>query len=84
MHLDVPTLVAMGSFVAACTGVKLLGAWWQNRNIPALALWGIADIIIAYPFLDAGFGFASRGLAASRQHPPGNRTGPDMEGRAES
>jgi diguanylate cyclase (GGDEF)-like protein len=47
MHLDTLTLFAMGSFVAACAGVMLLGAWWQNRKIPALALWGVADIITA-------------------------------------
>jgi diguanylate cyclase (GGDEF)-like protein len=47
MHLDVLTLVAMGSFVAACAGVMLLGAWWQNRKTSALALWGIADIVTA-------------------------------------
>jgi diguanylate cyclase (GGDEF)-like protein len=47
MHLDVLTLVAMGSFVSACAGVMLLGAWWQNRKTPALALWGLADLLIA-------------------------------------
>jgi diguanylate cyclase (GGDEF)-like protein len=47
MHLDVLTLIAMGSFVSACAGVMLLGAWWQNRKTPALALWGVADIAMA-------------------------------------
>ncbi len=47
MHLDVLTLVAMGSFVSACAGVMLLGAWWQSRKTPALGLWGLADIIAA-------------------------------------
>jgi diguanylate cyclase (GGDEF)-like protein len=47
MHLDVLTLVAMGSFVSACAGVMLLGASWQNRRTPALALWGAADLVTA-------------------------------------
>jgi hypothetical protein len=58
MHLDVLTLVAMGSFAAACAGVMLLGAWWQNRKTPALALWGIADIIIAFGILSLMLGLA--------------------------
>jgi hypothetical protein len=36
MHLDLLTLVAMGSFVAACAGAVLLVAWSQNRKLPAL------------------------------------------------
>jgi hypothetical protein len=36
MHLDLLTLVAMGSFVAACAGVALLVAWSQNRKTAAL------------------------------------------------
>jgi hypothetical protein len=32
MHLDVPTLMVMGSFVAACSGAILLAAWWANRK----------------------------------------------------
>jgi diguanylate cyclase (GGDEF)-like protein len=47
MHLDIPTLMAMGSFLSACTGVVLLVAWWQNRKILPLALWGLADIVAA-------------------------------------
>ncbi len=30
MHLDVLTLVVMGSFIAGCAGVILLVAWSQN------------------------------------------------------
>lgn len=48
MHLDVSTLIAMGSFVSACAGMILLGAWLQNRKTPALALWGVADIVTAF------------------------------------
>jgi diguanylate cyclase (GGDEF)-like protein len=47
MHLDLLTLVAMGSFVAACAGVALLVAWSQNRKTSALALWGLANIVNA-------------------------------------
>jgi diguanylate cyclase (GGDEF)-like protein len=51
MHLDLPTLVAMGSFVAACAGMLLLIAWWQNRKISALAIWGLAYIVNAFGIL---------------------------------
>jgi diguanylate cyclase (GGDEF)-like protein len=44
MHLDTSTLMAMESFVAACAGAVLLFAWSQNRKVPALALWGLANI----------------------------------------
>ena len=47
MHLDVPTLMAMGSLIAACAGAVLLIAWWQNRKISVLALWGLANIATA-------------------------------------
>jgi diguanylate cyclase (GGDEF)-like protein len=47
MHLDLPTLMAMGSFIAACAGVVLLVAWSQNREISALAQWGLSDIVFA-------------------------------------
>jgi predicted signal transduction protein with EAL and GGDEF domain len=47
MHLDVPTLIAMEGFVYACAGTVLFFAWSQNRKISALALWGLADIVIA-------------------------------------
>jgi len=44
MHLDISTLMAMESFVAACAGAVLLFAWSQNRRTSALALWGLASI----------------------------------------
>jgi diguanylate cyclase (GGDEF)-like protein len=47
MNLDVPTLMAMESFVAICAGVILLMAWSGNRKEPALGLWGLSDILIA-------------------------------------
>jgi diguanylate cyclase (GGDEF)-like protein len=45
MHLDLPTLVVMGSFVAACAGAVLLFAWSQNRKISGLAIWGLANLV---------------------------------------
>jgi diguanylate cyclase (GGDEF)-like protein len=39
--------MAMESFVAACAGAVLLVAWSQNRKVPILVLWGLANIIAA-------------------------------------
>lgn len=47
MLLDIPTLMVMGSFVAACSGAILLGAWLGNQKSPVLGLWGIAGLITA-------------------------------------
>ncbi|MDP2409409.1 MAG: diguanylate cyclase [Pseudolabrys sp.] len=47
MNLDVPTLLAMGSFVAACAGAVLLIAWWGNRKVAALGLWGLSLVVVA-------------------------------------
>jgi predicted signal transduction protein with EAL and GGDEF domain len=47
MHLDLATLMAMGSFVFACAGAVLLIAWSQDRKNSALVLWGLADILAA-------------------------------------
>jgi diguanylate cyclase (GGDEF)-like protein len=47
MQLDLPTLMVMQSFALACAGAVLLVAWSQNRKIPALAPWGIANIMAA-------------------------------------
>jgi diguanylate cyclase (GGDEF)-like protein len=47
MHLDIPTLMAMGSFISACAGTVLLAAWMQNRSAIVLALWGLSDIVFA-------------------------------------
>ena len=68
MHLDLLTLVAMGSFVAACAGVVLLVAWSQNRKTSALLLWGLADIVTAS-------GIASLMLASALQQPAWWRLG---------
>ena len=48
MQLDLPTLMAMGSFVAACAGAVLLSAWLQNQNVSALGIWGLSNIIAAF------------------------------------
>ena len=47
VQLDIPTLMVMGSFVALFCGVILLGAWWVNRPMPALAVWGVASLLLA-------------------------------------
>jgi diguanylate cyclase (GGDEF)-like protein len=59
MHLDVPTLGAMDSFVYAFAGAVLFIAWSQNRKISALALWGLSDIVTAGGVLSLALGFAS-------------------------
>jgi diguanylate cyclase (GGDEF)-like protein len=45
MHLDLPTLAAMSSFVAVCVGVILLVAASQTRTTAGVAVWGIANIV---------------------------------------
>jgi hypothetical protein len=47
VQLDLATLVTMGSFVSACAGIVLLVAWWQNRRVPALALWALGNFVDA-------------------------------------
>jgi hypothetical protein len=47
MHLDLPSLMAMQSFVAAWAGAVLLIAWIQNHKLVALALWGLSDLFAA-------------------------------------
>ena len=51
MHLDVSTLVVMGSFASACAGAVLLLAWWQNPKVPALGWWGLGNIVNALGIL---------------------------------
>ncbi len=60
MHLDVPTLMAMGSFISACAGVVLFVAWWQNRKTPALVPWALSDIIASAGILSLMLGSVSR------------------------
>jgi diguanylate cyclase (GGDEF)-like protein len=56
MQLDLPTLMAMGSFVAASAGAVLLVAWLQNRNNTGLRLWGLSNIIAAAGILSLMLG----------------------------
>lgn len=56
MVFDLPTLMAMASFVSTCAGVVLLVAWLQNREVRALAIWGLANI------------FGALGVAALMMH----------------
>jgi len=51
VHLDVSTLVVMGSFASACAGIVLLVAWWQDRKVPALGLWGLGNMASALGIL---------------------------------
>ena len=43
--LDVPTLFAVTLFITVVGGLLLLFAFLQNRNTPALALWGIGYLV---------------------------------------
>jgi diguanylate cyclase (GGDEF)-like protein len=43
--LDVPTLFVVTLFITVVAGLLLLFAFLQNRNTPALALWGIGYLI---------------------------------------
>ena len=43
--LDVPTLFAVTLFIAVIGGLLLLFSFLQNRNTPALALWGIGYLV---------------------------------------
>ncbi len=43
--LDVPTLFAVTLFITIIGGLLLLFAFLQNRNTPALALWGIGYLV---------------------------------------
>src|SRR5947207_2608323 len=60
--LDVPTLFAVTLFITVIGGFLLLFAFLQNRNTPALALWGTVCLIglVLGPALWLGaFQFAS-------------------------
>ncbi len=45
--IDLPTLFAVTVFLSATGGLLLLFSWMQNRNTPALALWGIGYLFSA-------------------------------------
>jgi diguanylate cyclase (GGDEF)-like protein len=59
MHLDIVTLLAAGSFVAALSGFLLAGAWIYIRVAPALLWWAAANYVFAI-----GIGFLTYGTAA--------------------
>ncbi len=56
MMLDIPTLMVMGSFVAACSGSVLIGSWWLNQQPPALLHWGGGSLVAAAGILSLAFG----------------------------
>jgi diguanylate cyclase (GGDEF)-like protein len=43
--INLPTLCAVTGFITAISGMLLLFSWLQNRNEPALALWGLGYLI---------------------------------------
>jgi diguanylate cyclase (GGDEF)-like protein len=45
MHIDLPTLVLATAFVAFVAGLLLLFSWFQNRDTPSLALWGVGYLL---------------------------------------
>ena len=45
MVLDVPTLFAVTLFITVVGGLLLLLTFLQNRNTPALALWGVGYLV---------------------------------------
>lgn len=59
MSLDIPTLMVMGSFVAACSGSILLGAWFVNQKTPVLGLWGLGSLLHAGGILSLMLGLVS-------------------------
>jgi diguanylate cyclase (GGDEF)-like protein len=58
MTLDLPSLMAMGAFVHACIGAVLLFAWWGNRKVASLAIWGLADLCASSGLFCLMFGAA--------------------------
>ena len=65
MTLDLPTLMVMQSFAMASAGALLLFVWTQNRNVPLLAVWGLADFSAAAGILSLMFGVTLRQSALS-------------------
>jgi hypothetical protein len=65
MTLDLPTLMVMQSFTMASAGGLLLFAWTQNRDVPPLAVWGIAHFFAAAGILALMFGVVLQQQALS-------------------
>lgn len=59
MHFDLSTMMTMQSFVGLCAGVALFVGWAQNRDVSALALWGLANILTAAGIFCLALGPAS-------------------------
>jgi diguanylate cyclase (GGDEF)-like protein len=51
INLDLPTLMAMESFVALCAGVAVLFGWWQGREARALLLWAVNCLLLSLGLL---------------------------------
>ncbi len=47
MHFDVPTLMAVGSFVSSVVGLLLLYAWFSDRSARSLLWWAAGDLVWA-------------------------------------
>jgi diguanylate cyclase (GGDEF)-like protein len=58
MNLDLPTLMVVQSFALACAGAVLFFVWLPNRIVPALALWGLANVSAAGGFFCLMLGFS--------------------------
>jgi diguanylate cyclase (GGDEF)-like protein len=52
--------MVMQSFALGCAGVVLLVIWSQQQKTPALALWGVANVIAAAGILSMMFGVTLR------------------------
>jgi diguanylate cyclase (GGDEF)-like protein len=57
MTLDVPTLMIVGSFVAAMCGLLLVFAWWRYRETDAALWWAGGDFALAASVLLLALGF---------------------------
>jgi diguanylate cyclase (GGDEF)-like protein len=57
MTLDVPTLMIVGSFVAAMCGLLLVFAWWRYRETNAALWWAGGDFALAASVLLLALGF---------------------------
>jgi diguanylate cyclase (GGDEF)-like protein len=60
MQFDLPTVMAMESFVIACSGMMLLVAWLQNKEETAIGLWGVANLFCASGILSLMLGMTMR------------------------
>lgn len=59
MHLDNLTLLAVTVYVTGLMGFLLIFAWWQTRDMPALAWWGASYFMASL----AAAGLGARGSA---------------------